>query len=463
MSQNTYAVCHTCDGEGDVAPTLLSARQRKRLAHSGKAPQRQPCIECAGRGVVLSTKPGPGGPPKVAIVGGGLAGCATALALKQRGVACVVYEGDSSQNERPQGYALTLQQGSRALRSLGVVVRGTTPTGHASFDSTGRTLGAYAPTQNGNGRSQMRSANVVCPRRRVRDAVAASLDVTYGRRCVSVADGVITFEDGTAAGPFDVLIGADGVRSRVARNKPTYLGYVVALGIAPGTAVPPHLRRATWQCLDGVANRMYSMPFDGCTDASTDPADDVPATSDVEPRVMWQFSWREPDEDNARLLAKAGGVAIREAVLNKCRGWASYVPHLVSETAPSDIVAYALVDVDAVRCVVDDRTVLIGDAAHAMSPFKGQGANQALVDGVELARRLYRVPSLRPIEAPPPPRGALSVEEALLDFERECIARVTPKLNMSRANAQLTHSISALAVADVPRAEAARAALSGAL
>ena len=459
---NTYAVCHTCDGEGDLEPTDLSARQRKRLAHSGKAPQRQPCIECAGRGVVLSTKPGPGGPPKVAIVGGGLAGCAAALALKQRGVACAIYEGDSSQNERPQGYALTLQQGSRALRSLGVVVRGTTPTGHASFDSTGRTLGAYAPTQNGNGRSQMRSANVVCPRRRVRDAVAASLDVTYGRRCVSVADGVITFEDGTAAGPFDVIIGADGVRSRVARNKPTYLGYVVALGIAPAEAVPTHLRRATWQCLDGVANRMYSMPFDGCTDASTDPADDIRETSDGD-RVMWQFSWREADEGAARLLAKAGGVTIRETVQERCREWASYVPHLVSETAPEDIVAYALVDIDQVRCVVDDRTVLIGDAAHAMSPFKGQGANQALVDGVELARRLYRVPSLRPENAPPPPRGALSVEEALLDFEKECITRVTSKLKMSRQNAQLTHSISALAVGDVPRAEAARAALSGAL
>ena len=217
---NTYAVCPTCDGEGNVAPAELSARQRKRLAHSGKAPQRQPCIACAGRSVVLSTNPGPAGAPKVAIVGGGLAGCAAALALKQRGVACVVYEGDTSQNERPQGYALTLQQGSRALRSLGVVVRGTTPNGHASFDSHGNTLGAYAPTQTGQGRSQTRSANVVCPRRRVRDVIASNLDVTYGRRCVSVADGVLTFEDGTSSGPFDVIVGADGVRSRIAQNKP---------------------------------------------------------------------------------------------------------------------------------------------------------------------------------------------------------------------------------------------------
>ena len=231
-----YAVCPTCDGEGDVAPTTLSARQRKRLAHTGKAPQRQPCVTCAGRGVVPGNS-SPEGPPEVAIVGGGLAGCAAALALKQRGVACAISRATAPKTSAPGRYALTLQQGSRALRSLGVVVRGTTPNGHASFDSTGRTLGAYAPTQNGQGRSQTRSANVVCPRRRVRDAVASTFDVTYGRRCVSVADGVLTFEDGTASGPFDVVVGADGVRSRVARNKPTYLGYVVALGIAPSEAV----------------------------------------------------------------------------------------------------------------------------------------------------------------------------------------------------------------------------------
>ena len=76
-------------------------------------------------------------PPAVAIVGGGLAGCALALALRQRGVRAVVFEADATAATRPQGYALTLQQGATALRSLGVAIRGASPAGHASFRADG--------------------------------------------------------------------------------------------------------------------------------------------------------------------------------------------------------------------------------------------------------------------------------------------------------------------------------------
>ena len=54
----------------------------------------------------------------VAVVGGGIGGLALALALQQRGVLVGVFERDESFFERAQGYGLTLQQGSSAVRVL---------------------------------------------------------------------------------------------------------------------------------------------------------------------------------------------------------------------------------------------------------------------------------------------------------------------------------------------------------
>lgn len=45
----------------------------------------------------------------------------------------------------------------------------------------------------------------------------------------------------------------------------------------------------------------------------------------------------------------------------------------------------------SVQSKVDQHVTIIGDAAHPMSPFKGQGANQALIDALHLARGLNKV------------------------------------------------------------------------
>ena len=90
---------------------------------------------------------------RVVIIGAGLAGSATALALLRRGISCRIYEKDPSESFRKQGYALTLQQAMRAMHYLGfnkndLLEEGIVSTRHISFHArTGEILGNYGPKE----------------------------------------------------------------------------------------------------------------------------------------------------------------------------------------------------------------------------------------------------------------------------------------------------------------------------
>lgn len=82
---------------------------------------------------------------------------------------------------------------------------------------------------------------------------------------------------------------------------------------------------------------------------------------------------------------------------------------------------------DVLKVVQDSkvqRLVVIGDALHPMSPFKGQGANQALADGPLLASWLERA----------------SIDSAVKGFWRETVQRTAPIVHASRAAAMELHS-----------------------
>ncbi len=89
---------------------------------------------------------------------------------------------------------------------------------------------------------------------------------------------------------------------------------------------------------------------------------------------------------------------------------------------------------------------LLGDAAHPMSPFKGQGANQALLDAVSLARMIVKGCGLQSDW-----REAGLRSRVLNEFEAEMLERSATKVQDSAAAAEFLHSEVVLHKSDQPR------------
>merc|ERR1719343_543330 len=115
--------------------------------------------------------------------------------------------------------------------------------------------------------------------------------------------------------------------------------------------------------------------------------------------------------DEAAALSREGPAALKAEALRRCDSWAVPVPQLLNTTDESLVSGYPVYDRPLLEPEAFKRSesglsvTLLGDAAHPMSPFKGQGANQALVDAVSLARELSHcgteglLPALRRYEA----------------------------------------------------------------
>lgn len=387
--------------------------------------------------------------PVVGIVGGGIGGLALALALQQRGMRAVVYEKDSSFNMRSQGYGLTMQQGGAALKQLGLDMdsESISSTAHFSFTPEGKVIGCYGrrlraqqakkpttwtpetpgyelaidsllagtptpekvdkDTASKHGRKSNKkrkqhkgNQNRHIPRQRLREMLYEALlpgSVRWGHkltRYAEHADGVtLTLARGgvTSSARVAVLVGADGIFSRVRREKLgegmdtlRYLDLMVVLGIT--TCDHPGYGETVCQTLDGDT-RIFTMPFTSAAGVGC-------GRSGVPPGcTMWQLSF-PAEEEEARRIARTPQTLKTEA-LRRCGNWHSPIPQLLGSTDFSLVTGYPVFDrpllsVSQCRGPAHSRVTLLGDAAHPMSPFKGQGANQALLDAIDLARALFR-------------------------------------------------------------------------
>jgi 2-polyprenyl-6-methoxyphenol hydroxylase-like FAD-dependent oxidoreductase len=186
------------------------------------------------------------------------------------------------------------------------------------------------------------------------------------------------FADGREARG-DVLVGADGAGSAVrtqllGETELRYSGVVNLQAVVTGlTDLTPS---ATYGMFWGRGIRLGFYPVRGGT-----------------------FWYALVSTDSGGPDAPGG---FKQYVLERVRGWAEPAPALVEATPDEAVVRSDLVGRDPVDIWGRGRVTLLGDAAHAMTPFMGQGAGQALEDAAVLLRCL---------------REEASVEQALRRYE----------------------------------------------
>lgn len=318
------------------------------------------------------------------IIGGGIAGPVTALALRKAGIEATVHEAYPSSAQGVGGTLMVAPNGLDALRIIGAdkAVRaiGQPITRMVMANGRGKSVGEF-PGLPGMPPSLLIWRSELC-RVLHRHAAAHGISIEYGKRLIGVeqtAAGITArFSDGSNASA-DVLIGADGIRSAVRTlidpqaPGPQYTGLLGFGGRAMGSGAigrpgamhfvhGKHAFLGHWTEPDGSTMWFGNLPH---------PTPLTAAEARAVPAAQWLETLREVYRDDV-----PGGA-------------------LLAHTSPEQLLVTGAGEIlPPVPHWHRGRMVLVGDAAHAPSSSSGQGASLAMESAIQLARCLRDLPDL---------------------------------------------------------------------
>jgi salicylate hydroxylase len=308
------------------------------------------------------------GPLRVAIIGGGIGGVAAANALLQRGLEVRVYEQAAVLTEVGAGLALQ-PNGLRMLRRLGFgaeVARWGARWIDPQFRHPDGTLIAPMWPAEAAGRIEFYGMH----RADLLQMLVARLPadvVQTGHRCVGfeqdVDQAIVSFANGARV-TADVVVAADGIHSTlqqyiVAPSAPLPSGSVAYRGVVAAASVGwPNGAMRNWL---GVGKHFLVYPVRA--------GQLINYVAFVPTDTQTRESWSAPGDPAA--LARAFD------------GWDPLVEAIIAQVDTT--FWWGLYDREPLPTWTRGRLTLLGDAAHPMLPHVGQGANQAIEDGIALA------------------------------------------------------------------------------
>ncbi len=312
------------------------------------------------------------GKVKVSIIGGGIAGLTTAIALQQKGIQANVYEAASE--VRPVGAGLALSSNAmRVYKLLGfmdeVISQGRLMSSFALLDQKGKII-----TKSDSEAISKKYGldNFLIHRYALHELLLSKLDpdtVFTNKKATAFSNQkdqvLVDFEDGSSIST-DYLIVGDGIHSAIRKqllpqSTPRYSGYTCWRAVMDNSKLKITQASETW----GQKGRFGIAPL----------AND---------ELYWFACINAPQNDR-----KMGAMKVLD-LLDNFKDYHDPIPRILEHTEDHQLIWNDIIDISPIGQFAFDRIVLIGDAAHATTPNLGQGACQAIEDAYVLADEMSK-------------------------------------------------------------------------
>lgn len=340
-------------------------------------------------------------PRRIIIIGGGIGGLTTAIALQRSGFGVTVYE--SAPGLKQVGAGLVLAANAiKAFKEIGIsgdiLKAGKLLRYLYLYDEKGKLISATDSLKISEKYGS--EDNFTIHRADLHDTLLSKLEegtVILNKRCVDFiqsADSVTVKFDDNTSDEAELIIAADGINS-VFRKRllpgslPRYAGYTGWRGVT--TNIPTGFDDVSAWEIWGKPGRFGIVPLN-------------------KSRIYWFCCINEPVAGSrAREYTSAH-------LLNVFGGFPNPVSELIKGTDESKIRWDDIMDIKPIKKFAFNNIVLLGDAAHATTPNMGQGACMAIEDSVFLSKCLSKY----------------GLPEALKTFEKLRLKRTAKIVNTSR-------------------------------